>query len=57
MRSFRRLTPKKELCILISISINMYQFIRSFVLKFTDLELLEAQPRSNKVIYCVKKSG
>lgn len=34
-----------------------YATIRSFVLKFTDLELLEAQPRSNKVIYCVKKGG
>ncbi len=34
-----------------------YATIRSFVLKFTDLALLEAQPRSNKVIYRVKKSG
>lgn len=34
-----------------------YATIRSFVLKFTNLALLEAQPRSNKVIYQVKKSS
>ncbi len=34
-----------------------YATIRSFVLKFTDLALLEAQPRGNKVIYRVKTGG
>ncbi len=34
-----------------------YATIRSFVLKFTDLALLEAQPRGNKVIYRVKRSS
>ncbi len=31
-----------------------YATIRSFVLKFTELSLLEAQPRRNKVLYRVK---